>query len=80
MQLLPAHLRRWKVVKCRGCTQPRARSADWVILGVWCAGAIDVSTGDAFLFMPRLPESFSVWFGELPTPASVRSKYGVQVS
>jgi len=30
--------------------------------------------------MPRLPETFSVWYGELPTQASVRSKYGVQVS
>lgn len=44
------------------------------------AGAIDVSSGDAFLFMPRLPDSFGVWFGELPTPTSVRAKYGVQVS
>ena len=38
-----------------------------------------MSSSDAYLFMPRLPESFGVWFGELPTPASVRAKYGVQV-
>ena len=43
-------------------------------------GAIELRTGDAFLFMPRLPDSFAVWYGTLPTPASVRAKYGVQVS
>lgn len=41
-------------------------------------GAIDLRTGDAYLFMPRLPESFAVWFGEMPTPASVKAKYAVQ--
>ena len=42
-------------------------------------GAIHARSGDAYLFMPRLPESFSVWFGDLPTPSSVKAKYGVQV-
>jgi Xaa-Pro dipeptidase len=42
-------------------------------------GAIELRTGDAFLFMPRLPDNFAVWYGTLPTPASVRAKYGVQV-
>ena len=42
-------------------------------------GAIELRTGDAFLFMPRLPDSFAVWYGTLPTPATVRAKYGVQV-
>lgn len=43
-------------------------------------GAIDLRSGDAYLFMPRLPDSFAVWFGEMPTPASVKAKYAVQVS
>ena len=30
--------------------------------------------------MPRLPDSFAVWFGEMPTPSSVKAKYAVQVS
>ena len=42
-------------------------------------GAIDVRSGDPYLFMPRLPDSFAVWFGELPTPATVKAKYAVQV-
>lgn len=43
-------------------------------------GAIDLRSGDAYLFMPRLPDSFAVWFGEMPTPSSVKAKYAVQVS
>lgn len=42
-------------------------------------GALDVQSGDAYLFMPRLPDSFAVWFGEMPTPATVKAKYAVQV-
>lgn len=43
-------------------------------------GALDVRTGEAYLFMPRLPDSFGVWFGELPTPETVKAKYAVQVT
>lgn len=42
-------------------------------------GALDIRSGNAYLFMPRLPESFAVWFGEMPTPATVKAKYAVQV-
>lgn len=28
-----------------------------------CYGAIDVDTGRAYLFMPRLPEAYAVWMG-----------------
>lgn len=42
-------------------------------------GAIDLRSGEAYLFMPRMPESFAVWFGEIPTPASVKATYAVQV-
>lgn len=41
-------------------------------------GALDVRSGEAYLFMPRLPENFAVWFGEVPTPETVKAKYAVQ--
>jgi hypothetical protein len=42
-------------------------------------GALDVRNGEAYLFMPRLPESFAVWYGEVPTPDTVKAKYAVKV-
>lgn len=33
--------------------------------------------GKAYLFMPRLPESFAVWFGSIPGPQDVKETYAV---
>lgn len=37
-----------------------------------CFGAV-TATGESIVFIPRLPASFAVWMGELPTPESVRA-------
>lgn len=39
-------------------------------------GAIDVDTGKSILFMPRLPQSYAVWMGELKTPDYFLKRYG----
>jgi Xaa-Pro dipeptidase len=36
-----------------------------------CFGAV-TAAGEAIVFIPRLPSSFAVWMGELPTPTSVK--------
>ncbi|XP_050040083.1 xaa-Pro dipeptidase [Dermacentor andersoni] len=40
-------------------------------------GAVDVAQGRSYLFMPRLPASYAVWMGRLPTLEDVRARYGV---
>lgn len=40
-------------------------------------GAVDVAQGLSYLFMPRLPDSYAVWMGRLPTVEDVRARYGV---
>ncbi|KAL3193722.1 hypothetical protein MRX96_002166 [Rhipicephalus microplus] len=40
-------------------------------------GAVDVARGLSYLFMPRLPQSYAVWMGRLPTLEDVRARYGV---
>ncbi|KAK9815595.1 hypothetical protein WJX72_006529 [[Myrmecia] bisecta] len=40
-------------------------------------GAIDLQTGRSLLFMPRLPDSYAVWMGQIPGPDAMRTKYGV---
>lgn len=40
-------------------------------------GAIDVDSCESILFMPRLPESYAVWMGELKTPQYMQDRYGV---
>lgn len=40
-------------------------------------GAIELSTGKATLFAPKLPESYAVWYGPLKTQAQIREIYGV---
>ncbi|GBF92263.1 Xaa-Pro dipeptidase-like [Raphidocelis subcapitata] len=43
--------------------------------GFW--GAVDTRDGKATLFMPRLPESYGVWMGELHGPDYYKAKYAV---
>jgi len=40
-------------------------------------GAIDVVTGETILFMPRLPEEYAVWMGEIQKPPFFVEKYEV---
>jgi len=41
-------------------------------------GAVELATGAATLFAPRLPEEYAVWMGRIPTPAELALKYGVE--
>ena len=40
-------------------------------------GALDARTGDVTLFMPRLPQAYAVWMGEIRGPEFYRRKYAV---
>ncbi|XP_014245046.1 xaa-Pro dipeptidase [Cimex lectularius] len=40
-------------------------------------GAICLKTNTSYLFMPRLPESYAIWMGELLTPEDVKTLYSV---
>ncbi|RWS20454.1 xaa-Pro dipeptidase-like protein, partial [Leptotrombidium deliense] len=40
-------------------------------------GAIFINDGKSVLFAPRLPESYAVWMGKLPTLNEIKEKYGV---
>ncbi|KAG1667905.1 hypothetical protein FOA52_013666 [Chlamydomonas sp. UWO 241] len=40
-------------------------------------GAVDIRTGVSTLFMPRLPEEYAVWMGDLKSPADNAAMYGV---
>jgi Xaa-Pro dipeptidase len=40
-------------------------------------GAVDVGSGRATLFVPRLPESWAVWFGRIHPPAHFQEHYAV---
>lgn len=42
-----------------------------------CYGVIDVDTSKAVLFMPRLPDSYKVWMGEINPPNFFTKKYAV---
>ncbi|OQV21481.1 Xaa-Pro dipeptidase [Hypsibius exemplaris] len=42
-----------------------------------CFGAIDVTTGKSTLFVPRLPESYAVWYGKLWTLDDFKARYAV---
>ncbi|GMI14793.1 hypothetical protein TrLO_g4342 [Triparma laevis f. longispina] len=44
--------------------------------GFW--GSIDISTGDATLYCPRLPEEYAVWMGKISTCLEFKIKYEVQ--
>lgn len=41
-------------------------------------GALDLATGQAALFAPRLPESFGVWFGKLHAPDYFAARYACE--
>eukprot|EP00300_Choanocystis_sp_HF-7_P007337 c15242_g1_i1.p2 GENE.c15242_g1_i1~~c15242_g1_i1.p2 ORF type:complete len:504 (+),score=99.56 c15242_g1_i1:1164-2675(+) len=43
-----------------------------------CMGVVDVDSGHAVLFVPRLPESYSVWMGEIMPPSYFQALYGVE--
>nr|XP_026493897.1 xaa-Pro dipeptidase [Vanessa tameamea] len=43
-----------------------------------CFFALDVKTGKAHLFVPRLPEEYEVWMGKLLTPSEFKKIYGVE--
>ena len=40
-------------------------------------GAIDVATGRATIYMPRLPEDYGIIMGHVPTPQEVQERYQV---
>ena len=40
-----------------------------------CFGAVDVNTGKAVLFIPKLPIEYQVWMGEIYPPSHFKSKY-----
>uniref|UniRef100_A0A7S1CA66 Xaa-Pro dipeptidase n=1 Tax=Bicosoecida sp. CB-2014 TaxID=1486930 RepID=A0A7S1CA66_9STRA len=42
-----------------------------------CFGAIDVATGAATLFIPRLPDVYATWMGDILPPAHFQAAYGV---
>ncbi|CAA9994882.1 unnamed protein product [Nesidiocoris tenuis] len=41
--------------------------------GYW--GLVDVRNGKSYILIPRLPDAYRVWMGELPDPAEVAEKY-----
>jgi len=42
-----------------------------------CYGAIDVDSGKTIVFVPKLPQSYQVWMGEIYPPSHFKSKYDV---
>ncbi|XP_036399084.1 xaa-Pro dipeptidase [Megalops cyprinoides] len=42
-----------------------------------CYGAIDVDTGKAVLFVPKLPESYATWMGQIHPREHFKAKYAV---
>lgn len=40
-------------------------------------GAIDLRTQQTILFMPRLPQAYSVWMGHIHGPEHMRERYAV---
>lgn len=47
------------------------REPDWL-------GALSLETGEATLFMPRLPEAYAIVMGRIRPPAEFRELYGVE--
>lgn len=42
-----------------------------------CAGAINLATGEAVLFVERLPEDYAVWMGKLVSLEEFQQRYAV---
>ncbi|CAH1963456.1 unnamed protein product [Acanthoscelides obtectus] len=42
-----------------------------------CYGAIDVKTGESYVFFPRYPEEYAVWMGPLHELEHLKKKYAV---
>jgi len=42
-----------------------------------CYGAIEVATGKAVLFIPKLPDAYRIWMGEIFPPSHFLAKYAV---
>lgn len=42
-----------------------------------CYGAIDVTTGDSYLFVPRFPPEYAVWMGPPMLLSEFKTKYDV---
>jgi Xaa-Pro dipeptidase len=45
-----------------------------------CYGAVDLETGRALLFVPRLPDAYAVWSGRIHPPAHFAAAYGVDAA
>ena len=43
-----------------------------------CFGVIEVDTGKATLFFPKLPEEYMVWMGEIHSLGHFKAKYAVE--
>ncbi|XP_039255491.2 xaa-Pro dipeptidase-like [Styela clava] len=43
-----------------------------------CYGVIDIDSGKATLFMPKLPDSYKVWLGEIYSLGHFKAKYAVE--
>ncbi len=45
-----------------------------------CYGTIEVPSGHATLFVPRLPKEYAVWMGAILPPPHYAAKYGVDAA
>jgi Xaa-Pro dipeptidase len=45
------------------------------VLEADCYGAVDVDSGQSILFIPRLPQEYATWMGEIHQPEHFQKKY-----